>query len=362
MAKRKMDRLDIAELMSLKEQRLLAMAQDGDYVSWCYTDRVQYDRLWTPLLEKCRGIITDTRGYIIARPFSKFFNADEKPDDFMNDVHLPFEITDKIDGSLIVVTAGNPDVIVASKNSFTSDQAVFARDFIFTHLDLRDGIRDNPEYTFVFEAIYPANRIILDYGDLSDLILLGIIHTDSGVEQSRHFMEEFSRERKASVVSTKRFDNIDAAIEHTKNQMMTEGEGIVIRFSNGRRYKVKSMDYVRLHRLASTISMKRVLDVMASGQDVSSIYGVLPDEFYQEVRSYERDIRDEYDGITSVVNAAFDAVKDMPMRGDQARTLYSSPAFKEVNGAVFAMLDGHDPTKVKWKLVRRRILSKDGEG
>jgi RNA ligase len=315
--------------------------------------------MWTPLLERCRGIITDDQGHIIARPFCKFFNADERPDDFMNDVHLPFEITDKMDGSLIISTASNPDILVASKNSFTSGQAKFARDFITSHPDLEKGIIDNPEYTFLFEAIYPENRIILDYGNMSDLVLLGIIHTDSGVEQSRRFVEEFASERNVTVVSMKRFDNIDAAIEHTKNQMMSDGEGIVIRFSNGHRYKVKSMDYVRMHRLASTVSLKHVLDVMESGQDVSEVYGVLPDEFYKDVRSYEQKVRNEYDRITSAVDEAFDAVKNIPVRGDQARMLFANPSFREVNGVIFAMLDGHDPSRVKWKLVRKNLTKKE---
>ena len=44
---------------------------------WNYTEKVQYESLWDDITLQCRGLVTDTEGNIVARPFRKFFNMEE---------------------------------------------------------------------------------------------------------------------------------------------------------------------------------------------------------------------------------------------------------------------------------------------
>ena len=44
---------------------------------WNYTPKVQYEGLWDEITLQCRGLVTDDKGRIIARPFRKFFNLEE---------------------------------------------------------------------------------------------------------------------------------------------------------------------------------------------------------------------------------------------------------------------------------------------
>ena len=39
-----------------------------------YTPEIQFKKLWTDELMLCRGLVVDSAGKIIARPFKKFFN------------------------------------------------------------------------------------------------------------------------------------------------------------------------------------------------------------------------------------------------------------------------------------------------
>jgi RNA ligase len=113
---------------------------------WNYTEKVQYENLWDEITLQTRGLVTDNEGNIIARPFNKFFNIEEGK-------HTPtekFEVWEKMDGSLGIVFWYQGQWVVATRGSFTSDQAIKAKellkkyntDIMFRHL------------TYCFEIIY----------------------------------------------------------------------------------------------------------------------------------------------------------------------------------------------------------------
>jgi RNA ligase len=87
---------------------------------WNYTEKVQYENLWDEVTLMCRGLVTDDKGDIIAKPFKKFFNIEEGK-------YTPtenFEVFEKMDGSLGIVFWYEGQWILATRGSFTSDQAI----------------------------------------------------------------------------------------------------------------------------------------------------------------------------------------------------------------------------------------------
>ena len=69
-----------------------------DLTIWNYSPKVQYERLWDEITIMCRGLVTNSKGEIVARPFKKFFNYEEhKPEDIPNE---HYEVFEKMDGSL----------------------------------------------------------------------------------------------------------------------------------------------------------------------------------------------------------------------------------------------------------------------
>ena len=63
---------------------------------WNYTETVQFEGKWDEITLMCRGLVTDDKGNIIARPFKKFFSIEEGK-------YTPtenFEVFEKMDGSL----------------------------------------------------------------------------------------------------------------------------------------------------------------------------------------------------------------------------------------------------------------------
>src|SRR5687768_2294346 len=134
-----------------------------------YTQKCVFEKAWNDMTLMARGLVTDQKGNIVARPFDKFFNLEE-----WNNV-MPFghvEVYEKVDGSLITITWTHDDgLIVASRGSFNSEQAQHARDLIVSHYG-QDWIL--PNQTYICEVIYPANRIVVNYGTADELVLLGI--------------------------------------------------------------------------------------------------------------------------------------------------------------------------------------------
>ena len=204
---------------------------------WNYTEKVQYESLWDEVTLAARGLVTDGSGRIVARPFQKFFNIEERK-------HTPtqeFEVFEKMDGSLGIVFVYHGQVVYATRGSFASDQAKWMADwgdrYNFSHI-IVEG------YTYLFEIIYPENRIVVDYGGESRLVLLGVIKTDTGEETSWDDLSAFE-----GWDLVKRYDGIS---DYTtlKGMVKNNQEGFVVRFSNGDRVKIKGEEYLRLHLLS----------------------------------------------------------------------------------------------------------------
>jgi RNA ligase len=146
---------------------------------WNYSESVQYEKKWDEITLSCRGLVTDNDGNIVARPFSKFFNYEELTAEQIPNEY--FDVYEKMDGSLGVLFNYNGEWILATRGSFTSEQSIKGRQL----LEKYDYNRLNPNYTYLFEIIYPENRIVCSY-DFEDLILLGMIHTETGDEVNIH--------------------------------------------------------------------------------------------------------------------------------------------------------------------------------
>src|SRR5512142_383212 len=90
-----------------------------------YTPKAQYEERWNPVTMACRGLVFDFDGDVVARPFEKFHNLDRE--------NLPpldtwVRAYDKIDGSLGIIFNYEGEWHVATRGSFTSDQARWAQE------------------------------------------------------------------------------------------------------------------------------------------------------------------------------------------------------------------------------------------
>lgn len=231
---------------------------------YTYTRTAQYSRAWNAATIRCRGLVVDdVSGKIVAWPFPKFFNVAEHalghdyapplPDE-------PFKVYDKVDGSLGIVFHYAGRWHVASKGSFTSEQAMWAQAWITTS----NTSLLTPGVTYLAEIIYPENRIVVDYGDRKDLVLLGA-YDSSG----REIRLSFAAEDWRGIGSVVRIwptlplpDLLKLAEANTRpDGSPTSGistEGYVIRYASGLRAKAKLAEYVRLHKVLTGITERDI--------------------------------------------------------------------------------------------------------
>ena len=238
---------------------------------WNYTPDVQYGEKWDDITLQCRGLVTDNEGNVVARPFKKFFNIEENK-------HTPtseFEVFDKMDGSLGIMFKYNGEMVCATRGSFTSEQSKWMTEFALKY-NYQDIIVDG--FTYLFEIIYPENRIVVNYEGQERLVLLGIINTETGEELPySDLFEAFD--------VVKKYDGIRDYSE-LKSKVEQNSEGFVVRFSNGERIKIKGEEYLRLHKIMTNVSTTGVWELLSSGGDINEFLKDVPDEFYKKVKDY----------------------------------------------------------------------------
>lgn len=323
-------------------------------VIYNYTAKTQYDGLWDELTTQCRGLIVDNdTGEIVARPVQKFYNyGDTERIDFNLDGSV--EVTEKMDGSMITVSLWNENVIVASRGSFESDHAYWARDLIGDFYPMKD-------FTYVFELIHPENRIVVDYGDRKELVLLTIVDNETGLDGwdwnamfKKHSAESKQHAWRGNVVKRYNFNTLDKVLnsEEVKNM-----EGFVVKFKpDGQRLKIKFPEYVKLHKIMTNFSELAIWEVMSTGGSLDDWLTNVPDEFYAQVQQVRSDLYEQYLEWLEAIEYVYN---DMHRRGlHEDRKAFAAEAVKyEYASALFGYLDGRKPKDWIWKRIRPKSVA-----
>lgn len=311
-----------------------------------YSPAAQYERRWNAVERVCRGLIIDADTcQIVARPFDKFFNLNEveeaKEENLPN---LPYEVLDKEDGSLGILYRHNGQYQIATRGSFTSPQAQWATAHLQKHHDLT-GLND--DLTLLFEIVYPENRIVLDYEGWAGLILIGVRCMSNDMYFDHAQLVSMGRRYGFSVVDCAR--NLDLALCLLCRTTLTEQEGWVLRYANGLHVKIKTEDYLRLHRLVTGLNPKRVHEAMLLDQDqYLAFIAALPDEFQTQVEGWadmiSAAVLKEQRAIMHAYALTQNAVGQKADRGTFAR--YVIATYPEYKSYLFALLDSRNITKM----------------
>jgi len=267
-----------------------------------YTEKAAFDSVWNNVTLNCRGLIVNAFGDIIARPFPKFFNYGQTgcPD---IDLDEPAVVSDKLDGSLgIMYPDPNGGYAIATRGSFTSDQAIHATNILKTKY--ADFIPPGG-VTMLFEIIYPENRIVCDYGDMDDLILLGSVHNSSGDSWEG---ADVDWDWPGPVGEVFEYCTMREALEATPR---AGKEGFVVHFLiSGNRVKIKQEDYIALHRIVTGLNARSVWEAMLY-DEVDELIEKIPDEFHDFIRGVENDINESVDEAILICNQTYDGILDV---------------------------------------------------
>lgn len=298
---------NLKEIEERIDKGLIRENKFGNLSVYNYTSKCQFEGCWDKWTRMCRGLIYDhSSNYILALPFPKFFNLNEveetKIENLPNEVP---EVTIKYDGSLgIGFYNKKGNFVISTRGSLESDQAIWATKFLKENYN----ISDLPDYTtFLFEIIYPENKIVIDYGDLKDLILIGAIDTNTGYEFSREGLEEIAKLWGFSIVS-----KVDCSLGELigmREDNNLSVEGFVLKYSDGLRVKIKTEEYKRVHKFIDKVTPLSVWKHFCDTKtNLGWGYG-FPRHIYNKLEDLIIDFENKYNKIYNEAKNEFNRIK-----------------------------------------------------
>jgi T4 RnlA family RNA ligase len=306
-----------------------------DLFIYNYTAKAQYDRMWNEVTLMCRGLILDKEYNIVARPFTKFFNLGEHENQVVP--NESFKVFEKLDGSMGVLYWIGNEPFMATRGSFISEQSVKANAILRSkYAKILRGL--DASKTYLFEIIYPENRIVVDYGAMKDVILTAIIDTKTG--------ENLPLSPDIGFPIVKEYHGIKD-IYALKQLEKANHEGFVILFKSGLRYKVKFEEYLRIHRIVTQVSNINLWEYLVADMPFDEILDRVPDEFYDWVKATSTGLKEQFEAIENQCISDFNA--QIFESRKEAASYYFTCAYPSV---LFKMLDKRPHKDVIWKLIR----------
>jgi len=325
-----------------------------------YTEKAQFDNKWNDVTEKCRGLIFDTNtNKVVSRPFRKFFNYGQ-PGCPEIDMSAQAIVTDKMDGSLGILYK-RPDGMfaIATRGSFSSDQAIHATRVLNEKYSgwLKARVYSFKEFTPIFEILYPENRIVCNYGDMDDLVLLGMVDIESDYTWSAETAQDFFN-WEGPVAETFTYETMAEALAA---QPRPGKEGFVVFFPDtDDRVKIKQEDYIALHRIVTGLNARTVWQSLSQKIPFRDLIENLPDEFHPWVTKTWDDLCDKYDNILDQIDEEYELAISLTEQamGDKFDTATHRKIFAKYAkdspfaGFLFSKLDQKNYSNKVWELIR----------
>lgn len=290
-----LQKLVAAGVRDFKEYGHVRVFEYNGMIGFDYTQEAEFEAKWTYFERISRGLVLDAvTGEVLARPYDKFFNIGQHNAYPESPISCVLE---KADGSLgIIFRDQHEDIRCNTRGSFQSDQAVWATEYI-----KRNEIHFPYGCTTLCEIVYPENRIVVDYRGLETLIIHGVRDNNTGkywhMEDIHDFFHNDVKVMKSiDLIDTFAFCSVEESIDFVNRQSGVELEGVVIVCEDGERFKVKGEDYLRLHRLVTDISPKRVWELLCAG-NYEDYRKQIPDEFIKEFDEYAKEIMDWHEDL-----------------------------------------------------------------
>ena len=324
-----------------------------------YTPDAAFAGAWDATTLGCRGLVLDDLGNVVMRCMPKFFNYQEhqqKPS--LPDIPAgeAFTAYEKLDGSLIQVSSYEGELLVSSRGSFESDQAVAAKDLIESHPDGFFVPVNAPsgDITYQFELIGPSNRIVVSYPQ-DELVLLGGITRDANKWLSPAVMTGFVQPPARSCLWQVSGDiDLDTLIASNHPNR----EGYVLVFESGLRVKVKHEDYVLLHKVLTGLTPRRVVEAIF-GKTLDELLVACPDEWHDWLREIRKKVNDLWyayeDELEYAYKRCIGSYADPVDRKTFA--LAAKQHYPKLMSALFCMLDDNWVGTNRW--IERQIMESE---
>lgn len=207
---------------------------------------------------ECRSVVIDIKkNKLVLAPFRKFRNLNECEENSLESIQEKIknaqkvEVTDKLDGSMCSMRFYNNRIIMSGSRALNRDVSFRLQNYynwVWEHKNFFDMAVNFPEYTFIFEGIFPDDVHVVHYNEqMIGLHLVGMRNVKNGVELSYQQIAEVAEHFDVSHVKIFNM-TFEEAYQDAINdgRKSNEGEGYVVDI-DGYKIKVKYNDYVQMH-------------------------------------------------------------------------------------------------------------------
>ena len=308
---------------------------------------------------ECRGIKFGLDRKIIARPFHKFFNVNERPEtlDVNIDWNQKFSILHKMDGSMIHPININDEIFWCSKMGLT-DVAEQATAFVnnntkyvsFAKAMIMRG------FTPLFEWCSRSQRIVIDYPE-DQLILLAARNMVTGEYLPFHNLQNCAKIYDIPVVDSfdGTFDNIKSFLEDV--QARDYEEGYVLRFDNGHALKAKNLWYCQIHKVKEALAFEKDVWRIVLQNDYDDVKAFMSDEDKDRIDRFADDLNKN---IVELADKMKWIVIELQDRYGDSRKRFAEAVlkdYKEYSQVLFLVADGKDPEEVIRNYIMKGVNS-----
>lgn len=306
-----------------------------------------------PYLRMCRGLVIDYEGNIVARGLDKFFNFEELTDGEVDNImeNSPI-ITEKFDGTCLLLTEYDGQKFFYTLGSFTSEQAIYANRIQPTLIPDIDKLNTS-EYTYMFEFIYPEDAKVVKYDGIH-LKFICRINNKTGKDE---FVWEMpvGEERKyinecLDCVSGIGCDGSSGSAlkiaEDLKAMNLENKEGFVVRNKYGDRMKIKFENYLEKFRVKYSYSINDAWEdwkTMEMSYDDFFHKMKWEEEMVMKIEEYFHKWDEEYDKLYDEILQSYNSfiINGKPERKEFAMMVKNS----KYSGGLFLLYDEHSKSR-----------------
>lgn len=337
----------------------LILAKYNMYDTDMYTNRFSIYR-------EARSLVIDlNQENIVLCPFKKFFNINEIPGE--TDVSTVFEqiqradlveITDKLDGSIIIARWYNNHIILSTSASLDKNLSPqLAEAYQLFSNNYVQLCRENPSYTFMFEAILQSDKHVVNYTD-DQLYLIGARNIYNGTTLT---YSEINNLGKQYNLLTVLIENISLAtcLHQQSLYKATDKEGWVIYIRiHGKeyRYKLKCDDYVAMHKLLSGNNTNDLLIYYVAEGKEDDLLSKIDISYRQQFLEKINLIKQYVNTQTQTINSLYESIPQNLDKKDFALYVqnniphqYRSYMYKINQNKPFDILKKNTNSYIKWE-------------
>lgn len=309
---------------------------------------ISNSELWNnPAAYEARGNVYNEKGECICACFKKFFNVNERPETRVELIkNRIIAVQEKKDGSLVApVISKMGRLVFKTKKSFTSDVALLANACV--PANIREASRQFilRGHTPLFEFTHPDAKIVLDYGTKPTFTLLAVRSFLTGDELTYSDIQDYLAEFNLAVPLIPSYSyswtEVKDRIENEKGI-----EGFVLILDDGSRVKIKTEEYLRLHRIHTEIRERDIAEAVID-ETLDDILGVVVQSNLDrsKVDDIEAKVVGELTQIQREVDAIIAGVDGLSIK-EIALGLQKNPLFS----LIMTKIRGKEPNYIEfWK-------------